>query len=156
MQTKIRKFLLTEEGLVHLRNEHEELTRVERAEVVERIQKAREFGDLAENSEYDAAKEAQSLLEARIAELQEVLHGAQIVEKSTESDFVVIGSTVIVQMNDEEHEFRIVGSMEANPADRKISNDSPVGKALLGLKTGETIEIGVGLVKSTIKVLQIN
>ena len=72
----------------------------------------------------------------------DVLHGAQIVEESTKSDFVVIGSTVVVQMNDEEHEFKIVGSMEANPAEQKISNDSPVGKALLGLKSGETIEIG--------------
>lgn len=150
-----KKFMLTEEGLQNLRREYEELVNRQRPDVIERIQRAREFGDLAENSEYDAAKESQSLLETRIAELQEVLHRAQIIAFEQNTDFVVIGSTVVVEMNDEVHEFKIVGSMEANPAQRKISNDSPVGKSLLGLKTGETIEIGAGPVKSRVKVLQI-
>ncbi len=150
-----KKFVLTQAGLDELSREFDKLVKEDRHQVIDRIQRAREFGDLAENSEYDAAKEAQSLLEARIAELQVVLHSAQVVEKSAESDFVVIGSKVVVQMNDEEHEFTIVGSMEANPAENKISNDSPVGKALLGLKAGETMEIGVGPVKSKIKLLQI-
>src|SRR3989344_5774007 len=124
MQTKIRKFLLTEEGLVHLRNEHEELTRVERAEVIERIQRAREFGDLAENSEYDAAKDEQSLLEARISDLEEILRSFQIVQPISQKGIVVIGSTVVVEMHDEIHEFSIVGSMEADPGESKISNES--------------------------------
>lgn len=156
MQQMARKFILTESGLEELKREYQKLVGEERPQVVDRIQRAREFGDLAENSEYDAAKEAQSLLEARIFELQEVLHHAQVIANAQKNDFVVIGSKVMVQMNDEEHEFTIVGSMEANPAEQKISNDSPVGKALLGLKTGEAIEIGVGPVKSLIKVLQIN
>ena len=155
MQQVSKKFILTQSGLEDLRREYDKLTTHERIEVVARIQRAREFGDLAENSEYDAAKEAQSLLEARIAELEEVLHSAQVIEEVHGRDFVMIGSTVVVKMNDEEHEFTIVGSMEANPADKKISNDSPVGKALLGLKLGEIIELGVGPVKSTLKILEI-
>lgn len=156
MQQAAKRFILTETGLEGLKREYQKLVGEERPQVVDRIQRAREFGDLAENSEYDAAKEAQSLLEARIFELQEVLHHAEVIASVQKNDFVLIGSKVTVQMNDEEHEFTIVGSMEANPADQKISNDSPVGKALLGLKTGEAIEIGVGPVKSLIKVLQIN
>lgn len=147
--------MLTEEGLQDLRQECEELVTKQRPEVVERIQRAREFGDLAENSEYDAAKESQSLLETRIAELQAVLHKAQIISFQRNTDFVVIGSTVVVEMNDEVHEFKIVGSMEANPVEKKISNDSPVGTAILGLKSGEGTEVIIGPVKSTIKVLEI-
>ena len=155
MQYAAKKFVLTRDGLEQLRREYEKLTTEERSRVIRRIQRAREFGDLAENSEYDAAKEAQTLLETRISELEDVLHSAQVIEQAQKTDFVVIGSTVTVEMNDEEHKFTIVGSMEANPAEKKISNDSPIGKALLGLKVGETIEVGVGPVTSTLKVLEI-
>ena len=150
-----RKFILTQEGLNHLKQEYQELTLVLRPAVAKRIQRAREFGDLAENSEYDAAKEEQSLIEARITQLEEVLPKAQIISAPQTSDFVVIGSTVVVEMNDEIHEFAIVGSMEADPTEKKISNESPVGKALLGLKAGEVIEVAFGPVKSKIKVLEI-
>ncbi len=150
-----KKFVLTQEGLENLQNEYKQLTVVERQAVIHRIQKAREFGDLTENSEYDAAKEEQSLLEARITQLEEILKKAEIIEESQGMDVVVIGSRVVVEMNDEEHEFAIVGSMEADPGQRKISNESPVGKSLLGLKVGETIEIGVGPVRTKIKVLDI-
>ena len=150
-----KKFILTEEGLSQLKAEYEELTKVKRPLVTSRIQRAREFGDLAENSEYDAAKEEQSLLEARISQLEEVLPKAQVISQVTNTDFVVIGSTVVVEMNDEIHEFAIVGSMEADPAAKKISNESPVGKALLGLKAGEVIEVSLGPVRSKIKLLEI-
>lgn len=150
-----KKFILTKEGLDNLQSEYNDLVNVKRFHIAQRIQTAREFGDLSENSEYDAAKEEQSLIEARIAELEEVLPKAQIIAATTNADFVVIGSTVVVEMNDEIHEFAIVGSMEADPAKNKISNESPVGKALLGLKTAEAIEIGVGPVRSKIKVLEI-
>lgn len=155
MQHTQKKFILTEQGLSQLKSEYEELTKVKRPLVTSRIQRAREFGDLSENSEYDAAKEEQSLLEARIAQLEEVLPKARIIEQVTTTDFVVIGSTVVVQMNDEVHEFAIVGSMEADPAAKKISNESPVGKALLGLKVGEVIEVSLDPVKSKIKLLEI-
>lgn len=155
MQQTNKKFILTQEGLNHLREEYNELISIQRPAITRRIQTAREFGDLAENSEYDAAKEEQSLLEARISQLEAVLPKAQIISGQPISDFVVIGSKVIVKMNDEEHEFQIVGSMEADPAEKKISNESPVGKALLGLKSGESIEVAFGPVKSKIKVLNI-
>ena len=150
-----KKFILTHEGLTKFKSEYEELIGVKRPAVISRIQRAREFGDLSENSEYDAAKDEQSLLELRIAQLEEVLSKAQIIEATPKNGFVVIGSTVVVEMGDEVHEFTIVGSMEADPANKKISNESPVGQALLGLKVGETIDVAVGPVKSKIKVLEI-
>lgn len=150
-----KKFILTREGLANLKQEYDELIKETRPAVTQRIRRAREFGDLAENSEYDAAKEEQTLIEHRIKELEEVLHKAEIIQQTPKTDFVVIGSKVIVEMNDEVHEFSIVGSMEADPAEKKISNESPVGKAILGLKEGETIEVAVGPVKSKIKVLEI-
>ena len=150
-----KKFILTKEGLEHLRTEYEKLTKVIRPQITQRIQRAREFGDLAENSEYDAAKEEQSLVEARIAQIEEVLPNAQLIQDAQGADIVVIGSTVVVAMNDEIHEFSIVGSMEADPAENKISNESPVGKSLLGLKVSETIEVGIGPVTSKLKVLEI-
>lgn len=155
MQTKFRKFILTEEGLVHLRREHEELTKIKRAEVVERIQRAREFGDLAENSEYDAAKEEQSLLETRIAELEEVLHRTEIIEHAQKSDFVVIGSTIVVEVDGTTDEFKIVGTVEADPVKRLISNESPVGSALLGAKIGEVVEVNTPIIRAKYKVLKI-
>src|SRR3989338_2938815 len=104
-----KKFILTKEGLEHLRTEYEKLTKVIRPQITQRIQRAREFGDLAENSEYDAAKEEQSLVEARIAQIEEVLPNAQLIQDAQGADIVVIGSTVVVAMNDEIHEFSIVG-----------------------------------------------
>ena len=150
-----KKFILTRQGLTSLKSEYDELTKVKRAQIIKRIQIAREFGDLSENSEYDAAKEEQSLLETRITQLEDVLKRAEIIEPVKKADFVVIGSTVVVEMNDEVHKFSIVGSMEADPAENKISNESPVGKAILGLQVGETIEVSVGPVKSKIKLLEI-
>ena len=151
-----KKFILTQEGLEEIKREFEDLVYHKRPQVTQRIRTAREFGDLSENSEYDAAKEEQTLVETRITALEQVLKKAQVVAAPTQkTDFVVIGSKVVVEMNDEVHEFRIVGSMEADPAAKKVSNESPVGKALLGLKIGETIEVAVGPVKSKIKVLEI-
>ncbi len=155
MRHLVKKIILTQKGLDQIKAEYDELISVKRPQITRRIQRAREFGDLSENSAYDAAKEEQSLLEARIAQLEEVFPKAQIIEQVMTTDFVVIGSTVVVEMNDEVHEFAIVGSMEADPAAKKISNESPVGKALLGLKTGEVIEISLGPVRSKIKLLEI-
>lgn len=150
-----KKFILTPEGFVQLQREYDNLVKTKRPQIAQRIQLAREFGDLAENSEYDAAKEEQTLIEVRIANIEDVLHKAQVIEPAEKTDLILIGSTVVVEMNDEIHEFTIVGSMEADPAAKKISNESPVGKALLGLKVGESTEVVVGPVKSLIKVLEI-
>lgn len=151
-----KKQLLTTEGLERLKTEFEELVKVKRPKVIERVRTAREMGDLSENSEYDAAKEEQIQVELRIVELEKILNNVQLITKTpTKPDFVVIGSTVVVEINDEVHEFAIVGSLEADPVNKKISNESPVGKAILGTKAGETIEVMVSPVKSTVKILEI-
>lgn len=155
MQQMAKKFILTKEGLAHLQGEYDKLTKIQRPAVASRIQTAREFGDLAENSEYDAAKEEQSLLESRITDLELILHKAELIQPTEKTGVVVIGSTVVIEMNDEIHEFSIVGSVEADPALKKISNESPIGKALLNLRENESIEVAIGPVKSTIKVLEI-
>ena len=150
-----KKIILTKEGLANLQREYQELINQKRPAVINRISTAREFGDLSENSEYDAAKEEQSLLEVRVIQLEAVLKNFQIVPEVKKSDIVVIGSTVVVEINDEVHEFAIVGSMEADPAAKKISNESPVGRALLNLKAGESADVAISPVKSRIKVLEI-
>lgn len=151
-----KKQLLTLEGLEKLRVEFDQLIKVKRPKVIDRIKQAREMGDLTENSEYDAAKDEQVQVEIRIAELEKILNNVQLITKvPAKPDFVVIGSTVVVEINDEVHEFTIVGSLEADPVNKKISNESPVGKAILGTKVGETLEVMVGPVKSRVKVLEI-
>lgn len=155
MNTQTKKFMLTKQGYSHLQEEYQELVKIKREEVVDRIERAREFGDLAENSEYDAAKEEQSLIEARISDLEKVLHKVKLIDQDQKSDFVVIGSTVIVEVDGEVDEFTVVGTMEADPAKRKISNESPVGQALLGAKVGEEIEISTPIIKAKYKIIRV-
>lgn len=150
-----KKFILTKEGLAHLRSEYDKLTKIQRPAVAERIQTAREFGDLAENTEYDAAKEEQSLLEARIAQLEKVLPKAEVIQQDYTTDFVLIGSKIIVEVDGQKEAFTIVGSMEADPAQKKISNESPVGAALLGAKVGEIVEVVTPIVRAKYKVVEI-
>ena len=155
MISMAKKFILTKEGLAELKQEYDQLVAEKRPAIARRIQTAREFGDLAENSEYDAAKEEQSLLEARITQLEKVLSKTQIIEAYQKSDFVIIGSTVIVEMDGETDEFTIVGTMEADPAKRKISNESPVGQAMLGAKVGDIVEVTTPIVKARYKIIKI-
>lgn len=151
-----KREILTAEGLKKLKVEFEELVRVKRPAVIERVKTAREMGDLTENSEYDAAKEEQAQLETKIVELEKILNNVELITKpGTKPNFVVIGSTVVVEINDEVHEFTIVGSLEADPVNKKISNESPIGKAILGTKVSEEIEVVVGPVKSRVKILEI-
>ncbi len=149
------KVILTKEGLAQLQSEYNNLVKVERTHIINRIRRAREFGDLIENSEYDAAKEEQSLLEARIAQLETVLPKAQVIQQSTGSDFVVIGSTVVVEIDGQKEEFTIVGSIETDPSHKKISNESPVGAALLGAKMGEVVEVVTPIIRAKYKILEI-
>ena len=150
-----KKFILTRQGLVSLKSEYDELTRVKRTQMTKRIQTAREFGDLSENSEYNAAKEEQSLLETRIAQLEDVLKRTQIIEPVKKADFVVIGSTIVVEIDGEKDEFTIVGTMEADPSKKKISNESPVGTAMLGAKVGEVVEVVTPIIRAKYKILEI-
>ena len=132
-------YILTPEGKAKLEEELHYLENDKRDEVGERIRVAREFGDISENSEYDDAKNEQGMIEARIAEINHILSEATVVEQKR-STKVNIGSKVLVEMNGKEREFKIVGAAESNPAEGKISNESPVGAALLGHKKGDEID----------------
>ena len=141
-----RETVLTPEGLEDLKAKLENLSTVRRREVAERIKEAREFGDISENSEYDDAKNEQMMLEKQIAEIEERLRSARVIEEGdVSSDVVSVGSTVHVkdQKTEKSVKYRIVGSSEANPSEQKLSNESPVGKALLGHKRGETVKVPV-------------
>ena len=137
---------LTPQGLEELKARIEHLRGDRRREVAERIKEAREFGDIAENSEYDDAKNEQAMLEKQIADLEEKLRNARVIdEKDVDTDVVGVGVTVHVkdQKTDKSTKFKIVGSAEADPSDSKLSNESPVGKALIGHKRGETVTVPV-------------
>ncbi len=141
-----RESLITKDGLEKLREEVEFLTTQKRREVAERIKEAREFGDISENSEYDDAKNEQAMLEQRIAQLEERLRRSTVIDKAkVDTDQVSVGVIVHVkdQKSGDSRKFQIVGSTEANPAEQKLSNESPIGKALLGRKRGEVVAVDV-------------
>ena len=138
--------ILTPEGLENLKREIAHLSTEKRREVAQRIKEAREFGDISENSEYDDAKNEQAMLESRIATLEDKLRSASVIDQSElSSDVVRVGSVVTVK--DEERgssqTYSIVGSTEANPSENKLSNESPVGKALLGHRRDETVSVSL-------------
>ncbi len=140
----MKEVILTSEGYEKLKQEIEYLSNDKRREVADRIRVAREFGDIAENSEYDDAKNEQALLEHRIAQLEERLRNARVIsKKEISSDVVSIGSRVRLRDVDakETIEYHIVGSAEANPSENKLSNESPVGRAIMGRKKGEVVEV---------------
>jgi transcription elongation factor GreA len=154
----VKEVILTPEGYERLKNEIEELSTVKRREVAERIRIAREFGDIQENAEYDDAKNEQMLLEHRIATLEERLRDARVIDKKDiAKDVVSIGSKVRLRDVDAKKtvEYHIVGSAEANPAENKLSNESPVGKAIIGKKKGETVEVTAPRGTLKFKILQI-
>jgi transcription elongation factor GreA len=141
-----RETLLTSEGLEELKAKIDYLRTDRRREVAERIKEAREFGDIAENSEYDDAKNEQAMLEKQIADLEEKLRNARVIDaKAVDTDVVNIGVTVHVkdQKTDKSVKYRLVGSAEADPRENKLSNESPVGKALLGHKRGDVVSVPV-------------
>ncbi|MBX5470087.1 MAG: transcription elongation factor GreA [Thermoleophilaceae bacterium] len=138
--------ILTRQGLEELKAKIEHLSTERRREVAERIKEAREFGDISENSEYDDAKNEQAMLERQIAELEEKLRNATVIDESSVStDAVSVGTVVHVkdQHTDKSVKYLIVGSAEANPSENKLSNESPVGKALLGRKRGDIVSVPV-------------
>jgi transcription elongation factor GreA len=139
-----REVILTEEGYAKLTEEIEYLSTTKRREVAERIKEAREFGDISENSEYDDAKNEQAMLEARIASLEEKLRSASVINASElDSNVVRVGSLVSVkdEGSGKSLKYTIVGSTEANPSENRLSNESPVGKGLLGRKKGDAVKV---------------
>jgi transcription elongation factor GreA len=154
-----REVLVSAEGLKKLETELEHLKTVRRAEVAERIKQAREFGDISENAEYDYAKNEQGLIEARIQSLENMLRNARVVDGSQEdSSRVHLGSQVRVrdEQAQEEEEYVVVGSAEADPIKNRISIESPVGKALLGAQAGDKVEVVVPMGRLQLTVLTVH
>jgi transcription elongation factor GreA len=154
----MKEVILTKEGYEKLKQEIEYLSIDKRREVAERIKQAREFGDIAENAEYDDAKNEQALLEHRISLLEERMRAARVIDKrDVAKDVVSIGSTVRLRDigANKTFEYRIVGSAESNPAENKLSNESPVGRAILGRKKGEVVEVTAPRGSLKFKILEI-
>src|SRR6185436_8775858 len=140
-QTMAKEVLLTQEGLKKLQDEVKILKEERRHEVIERIQEAVSHGDLSENADYAQAKEEQAFIEGRIQEIEEMIKFAQIIEPAQNHNIVSIGSTITARVNGKEVRYTIVGANEANPAAGKISNESLVGRAILGAKKGDKIPV---------------
>jgi transcription elongation factor GreA len=141
-----RESLITPEGLEKLKTELEQLKTTRRREVADRIKEAREFGDISENSEYDDAKNEQGMLEQRIAQMEERIRRATVIDaKKLDTSTVSVGVRVHVkdQKSGDSRKFQLVGSAEANPSEEKLSHESPIGKALMGRKRGDVISVEV-------------
>ena len=138
---EMQRTLVTREGLEKMQKELDELRSTKRAEIAQRLKAAIAMGDLSENSEYDEAKNAQAFLEGRILQLEQQIRTAQVIEKSAK-DRVDVGSTVVIEDMEEhlQEKVTIVGSTESNPFEGRISNESPVARALMGAKAGDTVE----------------
>jgi len=132
---------LSQEGIETVKKELQELKTKKRQEIAKRLQEAKDLGDLSENAEYFEAKEAQSFNESRIIELEKLLKNAVVIETPSEEIIIRVGSTIEVKSNNGAEIFNIVGSAEAEPQERKISNESPLGRAFLGRKIGDEIEV---------------
>lgn len=153
-----KKHILTSQGMQALEDELQDLKVVKRKEIAQKIKEAREQGDLSENAEYDAAKDEQRDIEARIDEIEKILKNAEVVvEEEVDLDKISVGCRVkILDMEyDEELDYKIVGSTEANSLKGKISNESPVGKALLGARIGEVVTVETQAGDLNYKVLEI-
>ena len=138
---EVQSTLVTKEGLEKMKAELDHLRSVERAEVAQRLKEAIAMGDLSENSEYDEAKNAQAFLEGRISELEQKIRTAKVIENTSKTR-IDVGSTVVIKDMEEgiEEKVKIVGSTESNPFEGLISNESPVGRALVGAKAGDIVE----------------
>jgi transcription elongation factor GreA len=147
-------YRLTQHGVDELKSEHDNLV-AQRPHVADRIKHARELGDLSENAEYQTAREEQDRLEARISELEHVLRSAQIIKKPKSDGLVRLGSKITLKDGGKPLEYQLVGTMEANPAEGKISDESPIGRALLGKKVGDRTEIKTPAGAHSYKIIQI-
>ncbi len=152
---QIQKIEITKEGKATLTEELKRLKEVERPLMVEKLHKARSMGDLAENSAYTTAREGLSMMDGRIMEIEHILKNSVIATSSQGSGVITIGSTIQVEINGVSDTIRVVGEYEADPMNKKLSATSPIGKALLGKKQGDIIEITVPSGKITYKILEI-
>ncbi|HSX39956.1 MAG TPA: transcription elongation factor GreA [Candidatus Saccharimonadales bacterium] len=156
MQNHAESQFVTKDGLEKLKKELKELIDIKRPEIAQRIKVARENGDISENAEYDAARQEQAFVEGRISELEEIVKTAKVSDvKTAKKDEVYVGSKVTVHIDGDKEIFYIVGAPEANPMQKKISHESPLGAALLGKKVGEIIEVEVPVGRLKYKILSI-
>ena len=155
--SKEKELYLTEEGLEEIKKELDELKLVKRPEVINALKDARAQGDLSENAEYDAARDEQAVIEARIKDLEAMLERAVVITK-VDTDVVSIGTKVTLEYvdDDDTEEYSIVGSQEADPFTNKISNESPIAKAIMGLKVGSVVSVDSPNGKYDVKILAIN
>ncbi len=149
------KVLLTREGLTELKREYNTLMNVKRPDAVQRLSDARDLGDLSENSEYAAAKQDLTFIDGRILELEEIIHGAKLISGTHTKSLVDLGCKVILHVDGKKEEFMLVGEWEADPNEKKISHESPLGKALMGKKVGDKVEVEAPVGKLTYKILGI-
>jgi transcription elongation factor GreA len=149
------KIILTIEGFEKLKKELDELKKIKQPKALERLRKARSLGDLTESSEYTAAKEDLNLIEKRVEEIEEVLEKAEIVKNKQGGQIIHIGNKVTIEINGQKEQFLIVGEFEAEPAKKKISYASPIGKALMGKKVGEVVEVEAPAGKIRYKIINI-
>ena len=150
-----KKIYLTQEGLDELKHEHLEISTVRRPEVVQRLSEARDQGDLSENAEYHAAREELSFIDGRIDELEEILKQVELIG-DVKSDNVSLGSKVTLKVNGKDEVYSVVGEWEADPKERKISHESPLGKALMGKAIGETVDVTAPAGKITYTVVSVS
>ena len=148
-------FHLTKEGISDLEKELKGLV-AERGPVAERIKSAREFGDLAENAEYSSARQEQERLETRISEIEHILQNHEVIKKPKGDSKVQLGSTIKLKDDNKTKEFQVVGTVEADPLNGKISDESPIGRALMGKKVGDNVEIETPVESSTYKIVEIS
>ena len=156
MDNRNNQIQITKQGLTSLEKELDELTNDKRPKLVERLAFARTQGDLAENSDYQNAKDELEFLDGRITELEDVLKKAVVVHSNSKSGQVSFGTKVTVKANGKELFFEIVGEWEADPANRRISHTSPLGQALVGKKVGDEVEVEAPVGKLTYKILKIS
>ena len=155
--SKEKELYFTEEGLEEIKRELDELKLVKRPEVINALKDARAQGDLSENAEYDAARDEQAVVESRIKDLEVMLERAVVITK-VDTDVVSIGTKVTLEYvdDDDTEEYSIVGSQEADPFTNKISNESPIAKAIMGLKVGSVVSVDSPNGKYDVKILAIN
>lgn len=146
---------ITKDGLQKLQDELRELTEVKRPEVAQKIKEAREMGDISENAAYDEAKRDQAFIEGRISELEEIIKSSKVAD-SAKSGVVAVGSKVTVHIDGDEEEFHIVGAPEADPMQRKISHESPLGASLMGKAVGDKIEVEAPIGNLTYTIMKVS
>lgn len=150
-----KTFYLTQKGIEKLQEELDELISTQRPTIAARLKEAKDYGDLSENIQWDDAKDQQAFVEGRISEIENILKNVTVIESPKAKTIVELGSVVHLQLENGIQRYTIVGSTEASPEEGKISNESPIGKALLGRKTGEEVEIEIPSGKITYKIFKI-